>query len=64
MVMSSNLSNLKLIQILRSNYFAINYSANPMQRFEQLHHPQARPFRLKKNFRPFFTLSEKIFGEK
>ena len=25
---------------------------------------QALPFRLKKNFRPFFTLSEKILGEK
>jgi hypothetical protein len=26
--------------------------------------PQALPFRLKKNFNPFLTLSEKILGEK
>ena len=26
--------------------------------------PQALPFRLKKNFKPFFTLSEKILAEK
>jgi hypothetical protein len=36
------------------NYFSLRYASSP----------QALPFRLKKNFNPFFTLSEKILGEK